>query len=208
MKNTPLILSIIALVAALVLGILQLTGGNGKAGNTAAEGTEAVAEKGAVVYFNLDRVLNEYDMANDLSSVVETKVQSIQQEINRRGNSLQKKGNDFQEKLDKGLITRSVAEVQYQKLQEEQNSFNNYAAQKQQEMAEEQQVMMNQIGDAIKKFIDKFNEEKQYALIISTQGDVLPSPVVAGDASLDITDAIIAGLNEEYVRNKAKENNQ
>ena len=208
MKNTPLILSIIALVAALVLGILQLTGGNGKAGNTTAEGTEAVAEKGAIVYFNLDRVLNEYDMANDLSSVVETKVQSIQQEINRRGNSLQKKGNDFQEKLDKGLITRSVAEVQYQKLQEEQNSFNNYAAQKQQEMAEEQQVMMNQIGDAIKKFIDKFNEEKQYALIISTQGDVLPSPVVAGDASLDITDAIIAGLNEEYVRNKAKENNQ
>ena len=208
MKNTPLILSIIALVAALVLGILQLTGGKGKAGNAAAEGTEAVAEKGAVVYFNLDRVLNEYDMANDLSSVVETKVQSIQQEINRRGNSLQKKGNDFQEKLDTGLITRSVAEVQYQKLQEEQNSFNNYAAQKQQEMAEEQQVMMNQIGDAIKKFIDKFNEEKQYALIISTQGDVLPSPVVAGDASLDITDAIIAGLNEEYVRNKAKENNQ
>ena len=208
MKNTPLILSIVALIAAILVGILQLTSGNGKAATVAAEGTETVAAKGATVYFNLDRVLNEYDMANDLSSVVETKVQSIQQEINRRGNSLQKKGNDFQEKLDKGLITRSVAEVQYQKLQEEQNSFNNYAAQKQQEMAEEQQVMMNQIGDAIKKFIDKFNEEKQYALIISTQGDVLPSPVVAGDASLDITDAIIAGLNEEYVRNKAKENNQ
>ena len=208
MKNTPLILSIIALVAALVLGILQLTGGNGKAGNTAAEGTEAVAEKGAVVYFNLDRVLNEYDMANDLSSVVETKVQSIQQEINRRGNSLQKKGNDFQEKINKGLMTQSVAEIQGKKLEDQRNSFQQYAAQKQQEMAEEQQVMMNQIGDAIKKFIDKFNEEKQYALIISTQGDVLPSPVVAGDASLDITDAIIAGLNEEYVRNKAKENNQ
>lgn len=67
--------------------------------------------------------------------------------------------------------------------------------------------MMNQIGDAIKKFIDKFNEDKQFALIISTQGDVLPSPVVAGDASLDITDIVIAGLNEEYVKNKAKENN-
>ena len=207
MKNTPLILSIIALVAALVLGILQLTGGNGKAGNTAAEGTEAVAEKGAVVYFNLDRVLNEYDMANDLSSVVETKVQSIQQEITRRGNNLQKKANDFQEKIDKGLITRSVAEVQAQKLQQEQNDFNTYAAQKQQEIAEEQQVMMNQIGDAIKKFIDKFNEEKQFALILSCQGDVLPAPVVTGDASLDITDAVIAGLNEEYVKNKAKENN-
>lgn len=207
MKNTPLILSIVALVAAILVGILQLTSGNGKTANVAAEGAETVAAKGAAVYFNLDRVLNEYDMANDLSSVVETKVQSIQQEITRRGNNLQKKANDFQEKIDKGLITRSVAEVQAQKLQQEQNDFNNYAAQKQQEIAEEQQVMMNQIGDAIKKFIDKFNEDKQFALIISTQGDVLPSPVVAGDASLDITDIVIAGLNEEYVKNKAKENN-
>ena len=207
MKNTPLILSIIALVAAILVGILQLTSGKGKAAVVSAEGTESVAAKGAVVYFNLDRVLNEYDMANDLSSVVETKVQSIQQEITRRGNNLQKKANDFQEKIDKGLITRSVAEVQAQKLQQEQNDFNTYAAQKQQEIAEEQQVMMNQIGDAIKKFIDKFNEEKQFALILSCQGDVLPAPVVTGDASLDITDAVIAGLNEEYVKNKAKENN-
>ena len=207
MKNTPLILSIVALIAAILVGILQLTSGNGKAATVAAEGTETVAAKGATVYFNLDRVLNEYDMANDLSSVVETKVQSIQQEITRRGNNLQKKANDFQEKIDKGLITRSVAEVQAQKLQQEQNDFNTYASQKQQEIAEEQQVMMNQIGDAIKKFIDKFNEEKQFALILSCQGDVLPAPVVTGDASLDITDAVIAGLNEEYVKNKAKENN-
>lgn len=207
MKNTPLILSVIALVAVIALGILQLLGGNSKSASVAAEGTETVAEKGAVVYFNIDRVLNEYDMANDLSSVVETKAQGIQQEITRRGNSLQKKMNDFQEKMDKGLITRSVAEVQAQRLQQEQNEFQNYAAQKQQEMAEEQQVMMNQIGNAIKEYIDKFNAEKQFALIISTSGDILPAPVVAGDASLDITEALIAGLNEEYVRNKAKENN-
>ena len=207
MKNTPLILSVIALVAVIALGILQLLGGNSKSASVAAEGTETVAEKGAVVYFNIDRVLNEYDMANDLSSVVETKAQGIQQEITRRGNSLQKKLNDFQEKMDKGLITRSVAEVQAQRLQQEQNEFQNYAAQKQQEMAEEQQVMMNQIGNAIKEYIDKFNAEKQFALIISTSGDILPAPVVAGDASLDITEALIAGLNEEYVRNKAKENN-
>ena len=207
MKNTPLILSVIALVAVIALGILQLLGGNSKSGSVVAEGTETTAEKGAVVYFNIDRVLSEYDMANDLSSVVETKAQGIQQEITRRGNSLQKKMNDFQEKMDKGLITRSVAEVQAQRLQQEQNEFQNYAAQKQQEMAEEQQVMMNQIGNAIKEFIDKFNAEKQFALVISTQGDILPAPVVTGDASLDITEAVIAGLNEEYVRNKAKENN-
>ena len=63
--------------------------------------------------------------------------------------------------------------------------------QKQQEIAEEQQVMMNQIGDAIKTFLDKFNEEHKYAMIIATQGSVLPAPVATGDPDLDVTDAIL-----------------
>ena len=76
MKNTSLILSIISLIAVVAFGILTLTKGNSKA-EVAAEGeaTEAAACKGAIVYVDLDRILMEYDMANDLRSVVETKVQ-------------------------------------------------------------------------------------------------------------------------------------
>ena len=79
------------------------------------------------------------------------------------------------------------------------------AAQKEQEINEEQAVMMNQLADAIDKFVKKFNETKKYALILTTQGEMLSAPVVTGDAALDITDEIIAGLNEEYVSNKSKE---
>ncbi len=206
MKQTPLILSIIALVAVAALGIIQLTAdGNGKKKAAEGEAVEVTAKEGAIVWYDLDRVLNEYDMANDLRSVVETKVQSIQDEINRRGNKLQSDVNKFQSDLDKGVLIRSVAEQRNQKLQQQQASFNNYAAQKQQEMAEEQQVMMNQIADAIKTFIDQFNEEHKYAMIIATQGGILPAPVSCGDPDLDITDAILAGLNSEYVKNKGKE---
>ena len=208
MKNTPLILSIVALVAVAALGIIQLTSGKKTVTDTPAEGVEATAQKGAVVYFNLDRVLNEYDMANELRSAVESKINSINQEVNRRGNKLQSEVNDFQEKINKGLITRSVAEVQSEQLGKKQQEFQNYAAQKQQEIAEEQTVMMNQLGDAIKKYIDKYNDEKQYAMIIATQGDILPAPVVTADASLDVTDEILAGLNNEYVKNKASRSSE
>ncbi len=204
MKNTPLILSVIALVAVAVLGIITLTGK--KASDNGAAGTEegaAAASRGDIVYFNLDLVINGYDMANDLRSVVETKAQNISDEINRRGNKLQNDVNAFQEKINKGLITRSVAEVQGQKLEEQRNAFNEYANQKNQEIAEEQQVMMNNIGDAIKKFLDKYASEKGYAMILATQGDILPAPVAAGDSSLDITEDIIAGLNSEYVATKS-----
>ena len=152
----------------------------------------------------MDRVVSEYDMANDLRSVVETKVNSISQEVTRRQNKLQKDANSFQDKVNKGLMTQSTAQVQYQKLQEQDANFQNYAAQKQQEIAEEQQVMLNQIFDAIKTFVDQYNETMGYAMILATQGDILPAPVVTGQAELDITDALIEGLNAAYVKEKSK----
>ena len=173
------------------------------ANQTAAADTTAAA--GSIVFFDMDKVMQGYDMANDLNSVVETKVAGIQAEIDRRGKKLEKDASDFQNKMDKGLLTQSVAQVQYQKLQEQQNQYQQYVVTKQQEMAEEQQVMLNQIMDAIATYVKEFNEEHQYALILTTSGDILPAPVVTGSAALDITDEILAGLNAEYVKTKAAE---
>ena len=199
MKNPSLALSIVSLIAALVLGILFLT--DNKKSETPAEAaaTEAVATAGTIVYIDLDRILMDYDMANDLRSVVETKAQNIQAEITRRGKKLESEVKSFQEKMNKGLMTRSVAEVQQQKLMQQEQEFNNYAAQKQQEIQEEQVVMMNQLGDAIKTFIDNYNAEKQYAMILTNTGG---APVITADASLDITEDVLAGLNEEYIKAK------
>ena len=199
MKNTSLILSIISLIAVVVFGVLTLTKGGKQAEPATEEAATEAAQKGDIVYVDLDRILMEYDMANDLRSVVETKVQNIQAEVNRRGQKLEKEVAAYQEKIQKGLMTRSVAEAQGQKLQEQEIEFNNYAAQKQQEINEEQVVMMNQLGDAIQTFINKFNEEKQYAMILTNSGG---APVITADPALDITDAVLAGLNEEYIKTK------
>ena len=194
-------LCVIASISAIAFLSSGCSNSKGSSDNSAAEGSIAA---GSIVYFNLDTVLEEYDMANDLRSVVETKVQSINEEVNRRGSKLEKDIQTFQDKINKGLLVSSVAAAQQEKLQQDQINFQNYAAQKQQEIAEEQQVMMNQIADAIKTFIDKFNEEKGYAMIIASQGGILPAPVVTGDKNLDITEAVLAGLNDEYVKTKNK----
>ena len=206
MKQASLILSIIAIAAVAVFGTLSLTHKDGKVSSTVSrnDSTAVSAVKGDIVYIQLDRILQEYDMANDLRSVVETKVQNIQAEVDRRGKKLENDVNDFQEKLNKGLMTRSVAEVQGQKLQQQEAEFNNFANQKNNEIIEEQTVMMNQLADAIKTYLDKYNEEKQYAMILTNQGG---APVITGDQGLDITDEVLAGLNEEYVKNKNKKNN-
>ena len=202
MKNVSLILSIIAIIVAAAFGILFLNSDKSSAADAPAEETQAApASKGDIVYIQLDKILQEYDMANDLRSVVETKVQNIQAEVDRRGKKLESEVASFQEKINKGLMTRSVAEVQSEKLRQQEVDFNNYANQKNNEIMEEQTVVMNQLADAIKTFLDKYNEEKKYAMILTNQGG---APVITGDASLDITDDVLARLNEEYVKNKNK----
>ena len=202
MKKLPLIFSIIALAGVIAFAIADLTRGSKKP--AAVETADASVLQGEIVYFDMDRVLQEYDLANDLRSVVETKVNSINQEVTRRQNKLQKDANAFSDKMNKGLMTQSSAQVQYQKLQEQEASFNNYAQQKQQEILEEQNVMLNQISDAIKNFVDGYTAEMGYAMVLATQGAILPMPVVSAVAERDITDALIEGLNAAYVKEKGK----
>ena len=73
---------------------------------------------------------------------------------------------------------------------------------KQQEMAEEQQVMMNQIANAIAEYVEEFNAEHGYAMILATAGNILSTPVVTADPSLDITEQLLAGLNAAYIKTK------
>lgn len=197
MKKITLTFSLIAAVSTLFIAGCNNTKGNG---TEAGEGTEAKAiAEGSIVFFDLDRVLDEYDMANDLRSEVETKVNAIQKDVDRRQKNLEDGVKDFNNKINKGLITSAVAADTQRKLQQQEINFQQFAQQKQQEIMEEQQVMMNRIADAIKTYVEQYNEEKHFAMILSNQASV---PVIVGDESLNITDEIIAGLNAEYVKAK------
>lgn len=206
MKNAPLIISIIAVVIAVAGGVwtvVRVPGSEKISSADASDSTSVAKATSGIVYVDLDRIVQEYDMASDLGAVVETKVKNIQDEVNRRGKQLENEMMDFQNKINKGLITRSVAEVQGQDLQEKQAKFNEYANQKNNEVIEEQTVMMNQIADAIQTFMAKYNQEKKYTMILTNQSGV---PVITADPSLDITDDVIARLNEEYIKEKNKNN--
>jgi len=197
MKNSILVCGLAAMMALVACNQGATTA---PASQTSGKDTTAVA--GSIVYFDLDKVMDGYDMANDLTSIFQTKASGIQAEIDRRGKKLEKDAADFQNKMDKGLLTNSVAQVQYQKLQEQQQQYQQYVLQKQQEMNEEQQVTLNQIMDAVSTFVKEFNETHQYALILATSGNILSNPVVTGDPRLDITEEILAGLNAAYIKNK------
>ena len=98
MKKTIKFLSALAICAATVSCNQQKTA---ETVTRQADSTVYVAAQGAIVYVDLDVILARYDMANELSSVVETKVQNIQAEVTRRGQKLEKAAKDLQEKMEK-----------------------------------------------------------------------------------------------------------
>lgn len=201
MKQTPTILAGIALalsIAAFVIALLpkdkkQVVDEN-------IPGQTAVA--GDIVYLQIDSLLMGYDMYNDLMSAFQSKYQASQDELQKKSRQLESDAKSFENQINKGLLTRSAAEQQQQNLLKRQENLQNEANNKQLELQEEEYVLNNQVLDAIKTYLEKYNAEHQYALILTTS--LSTNIVMEGNKGLDITEEVIRGLNEEYIRNRNK----
>ena len=201
MKNASLIMNAVLSVAVVVLFILHFTSKPAATDNTNQSAENGIiASRGDIVFLQLDSLVNNYDMFNDLSSELESKAQGIQDDISKKGRALENDAKDFQQKIQKGLLTRAAAESQQQTLAVREQELNMLIQQRQGEMAEEEAVLYRRILDAVKTYLEQMNRETGYAMIINTSGST--NNVLQGDPGLDITNVVIKGLNEEYVSQK------
>jgi len=201
MKNASLITNVVLSVAVVVLFILHFTSKSGSSASNSETG-EAVAASGSIVYIQIDSLVNKFDMFNDLKSELEAKAQIIQDDLTKKSRAFERDVKDFQEKVQKGLITRAQAEAQQQQLGVREQELQGLSQQKQMEMQEEQQVLFRRVMDALDKYLLKYNEDKKYALILNTSGAT--NTILKGDSTLNITSSVVNGLNEEYVATKGK----
>ncbi len=197
MKKTFSILA--AFVSAAFILFSCVSNQSAPAANQVAASAES-APMGSIVYIQMDSLVNQYDMFNDLKSEFETKVEAIQDDLRKKGNALEKSVTDFQNKMNKGLLTRSQAETQQQALIQREQELRNLTQQKQMEMQEEEAVMLRNVMDAIQTYVAKYNETHNYALILTTTGAT--NTVMIGNPSLDITNDVLDGLNKEYIASK------
>lgn len=205
MKKTAFILSICSLLVAIAALVLNFVPCNKTAEcSVEEEQVSSKTETEGIAYFNLDEVISAYQFAIDLQQAFEQKAKGINDDVNRRRTKIENEDKELAEKLNKGLITRSVAEVKYNDLQNRVAEFQQFGQQKQNELAEEQQVILNNIANAVMEYVKKYNATHNYSVILSTQGNLLSQPVVTASESLNITSELIEGLNAEYQANKSK----
>ena len=197
MKHT---LSVLAVLFAAAMFFTSCNTNNAAPAAQQAAQAGELAPAGSIVYIQMDSLVNQYDMFNDLKSEIEAKVQAIDDDLRKKGNALEKSVQDFQNKLNKGLLTRSQAETQQQALMEREQSLRNLTAQKQMEMQEEEAVMVRKVMDAVQTYLNEYNKTHNYALILTTSAAT--NTVIVGNPSLDITNDVLAGLNAEYIKSK------
>ncbi|MDR1169444.1 MAG: OmpH family outer membrane protein [Prevotellaceae bacterium] len=152
-----------------------------------------------IAYIRLDSVIQKYDYYHDLKREFEQKAKKKEDEFRSKMNALQADAKVFQEKYQKMLLTNSEAEEQRQRLEQRDNELRNVEYPKMMsELGEEEAVMSRKVLDAIQVYVEKYNVEKKYSLILNA------ATIMVGTPSMDVTSDILSGLNQEYIASKAK----
>jgi outer membrane protein len=152
-----------------------------------------------IAYISLDSIVSSYDYYHDLRREFEQKAKKKDEEFNSKVNALKADVKKFTENYEKMLLTRSEAEEQKMRLEQRENELMNEEYPKlRNQLMEEESVMNRKVVDAIQTYVQKYNADKKYALILNG------ATIIIGSPSMDITAEILRGLNQEYIANKGK----
>lgn len=193
------------LASAVVLGLTACGDKSGKQQPETvpvqAQGQETVQAvvSGGIAYVDLDALLSQYNLYIDKNAELEEKAKKAESELTSKGRSLEKSFADAQDKIEKGLVTRSEAMQLQEDLQRQEQSFYEHRERVQLELGEASQVLLNNIVENVDKFLKEFNSDYRYSMILTTSNG---APVLHADPRLNITGTVVAGLNESYEAEK------
>ncbi|HMP99457.1 MAG TPA: OmpH family outer membrane protein [Cyclobacteriaceae bacterium] len=197
MKNLSLILNLVLLAAVSVLFYLHF------GARSVVTDKKEVAEIAAstvqyqMAFINSDSVLRNYDYFNTIRKQLEDKTRKYDQEFRNRAQGLQNEMTNYQRNAQNLTIGQARA-VEEDLMKKEQN-LRLYQESLTQDLMAEEAKMNQELYKRITDFLKEFGQERGLQIVFKydTSSDVL----YAGEG-LDITNEVIAGLNETYKREK------
>jgi outer membrane protein len=198
MKKLSVILYVVLFLGVAGLYLLHFSGNKkNKKSETVASvpGSPALG----IAYVNIDSVIFKFDMFFDRRNDLMTKQKSAEAELNSKGSQYEKGVKDYQDKVNKGLVTRATAAQIEQSLGQQQQELVSLRDKLQSNLMEEEQVMNRQILEYITKFLEENKTDYNYQYIL---GKSFGSVVLYGDNSLDITPKVLDAINKKYKAEK------
>ena len=166
--------------------------------NTKANEQEAteVATESNLAFVNVDYVLAESAIFKSEGIALREKTEKVQQKWAKKEQNLQNEMQQLAEKYQKGLITTRSAQEKEQELQKQAASFQTAAQNEGKELEEETLVFQNRMNDLLMRAVQEVNADKKFKMIVQA------SALLDADESLDISEAVLAKMNELYTAEK------
>ncbi len=204
MKRIHLIINAVLFAGLAVLYFLHFsdiskTGLND--GNETSQ-TEPFSGASTIAFVNMDTLLSKYDMYFDFRQQLQEKQRRLEAQLNTSTRTYERQVVDFQDKVQKGLVTRSQAQEIEMQLMQKQQELIQLKDRLSMQLMEEEQVMNRRLQFTIQEFLKEYNKDGKFQYIL---GYSFGGPILYSNEKLDITSEVISGINLKYQASKTQQ---
>jgi outer membrane protein len=186
-------------ILSIALGAtLALTACNGNKAEAPEETTaneEAAATGLRIGYIEVDSLMTQYQFCKDYNLLLHQKGENAQNTLAQKQRALLAHAASLQKKYESnGFTTRDELERAQNQLAKEQQDLAELEQRLMNELASEQAQLTMEMRDSIQAFLKTFNRTRKFDYIFSRQGD----NILLANPKYDITAQVVAGLNKRY----------
>ena len=194
MNKIQISVNVILVAAVATLFVLLLT--NSKAETSVVEVEKS--EKLPIAYLNTDSLLVNYLFAQDANEKLMKKQEDARLKLNTKLRTFQNEVADFQRKLENNaFLTRERAEQAQQALLKKEQELQELEAKLTEDIMIENQKLNAQLADTLTKFLEEYNADGRYHMILS---NTAKDNVLFAIPGYDITEEVTKVLNARYIK--------
>ena len=185
----------------LLVAALSFASCDNKTATPAAEGEAAAIETvtgGDIAYVRVEYVIAESEIYKTEGIALQEKTQKAQNSWAQKEKNINYEAQQLQEKYQKGLMTTADFQQKGQALEKRAANFQTSAQKEAQTLDEENYVFQNRAQDLIMRAIKEINADKKYKMIVNANS------LLDAEESLNISDAVLAKVNELYAAEKSE----
>lgn len=183
------------IVIVLLVGAVALSSCNMKEAGQGEDNQTSEVVKGnlSLAYVNSDSLAANYLYFEEVNQQLEEKRAKFEKEFANRATGLQRQIEDFQKTANNMTIAQGRAVEE--DLTRKQQNLQQYQQSLTQELLKEEAKLNKELYETVASFLDAYGKDNGLDFIFkhSTGGEIW-----YGDSSMDITDAVIEGLNAAY----------
>jgi outer membrane protein len=166
--------------------------------STSGGASTTTADGKRIVFVNSDSLLTNYQFYKDAQKEFENKGYRLQVDLGQKERALQAELQAIQQRAE--AMTQAQLQAADMTLKKKGAELQQYSQQKQAELGQEQAKKNEELYNNIREYIAKVNKENKYEFVLGYSK--VGGGILFADASVDVTQKLVDGLNKEYAAKK------